>query len=162
MQLDGLAVDRHRLAGEEVADGGDDLGERRDRRLRAGADLLHPCPHAVADAALDPTGGEAGKRRQLHRRRRRVAREGRQDADADGEAFGVGQGRRRQGDAGRVEAVLDHPQLVDAAGFEPFGELDDERRFQLARKADAETGGSGHRAIMAVGRHSSYREPVMQ
>ena len=65
-------------------------------------------------------------------------RGGGQDADADAQPFGVRQGGRRQRDAGGVEAVLDDPQLVDAAGLEPFGEPDDDGRFELAREADAE------------------------
>ncbi len=97
--------------------------------------------HARTPWPMPPTtrpGREASQRRQLHRRRRGVARGCRQDADADGQALGVGEGGRRQRDAGGVEAVLDDPQLVGAAGLEAFGELDDNRRFELTRKADAE------------------------
>ena len=71
-----------------------------------------------------------------------VAGDGREDADADGEALGAGQRGRRQADAGGVEAVLDHPQLVDTAGIEPLGERGDQAGRELTREAHADAHGA--------------------
>ena len=71
------------------------LAQQRHRRLDARADLAHP----LLDAMADPDEGAVGKhplqRRQLHRGDGDVAQRHGQQADADPQALGPGQRRRR-------------------------------------------------------------------
>ena len=92
----------------------------------------------MTDAADDAAGSEARERGELHRGERRVPRTSGEDADPDGEPLGAGERGGGERDAGGEEAVLDHPQLIGAACLQSFGELDSDRRRELAREAAAE------------------------
>ena len=92
----------------------------------------------MADPADHPSRCETGEGRQLHRQDRRVAADGRQDPEADVQTLGDGERRRRQRDPGGVEAVLDHPQLIDATGIGPRRDLADQAWVELTGKAHTE------------------------
>ena len=140
------AVHRHLFARQQAAHRDERLFERRQRRRGSSAHLLHPALHAVADAREEPARGQRGQRGDLHRGDRRVAGDGGQDADTHAEPFGRRQRRGGQAHAGRVEAVLDDPQLIGAAIFELPGDVGDEARRERAVEAHADRGTNGRRA----------------
>ncbi len=92
----------------------------------------------MADAGDQPTRSEFGQRREFHRGDRRVAGHRGEDADADGEPLRAGQHRGRKARRGRVEAVLDHPQLVESVGLQALRRFDDETGGEFACEAHPE------------------------
>ena len=112
-------VERDLVAGEQPFHDGDRLVERRQRRWRAGPHLPIHSWTPVPDPGEETAGRDVGERGDLHRGDRRVPGDRRQDADTDVELVGHRQRGGRKADTGRVEAVLDDPELIDTRRFEP-------------------------------------------
>ena len=144
VQVHVAPVHRHPLARQQAPHGEEHLLQRGHRRGGPGTHLPHPRLHAVPDARQQPPRGERRQRGQLHRRDRRVAGHGGQDAEPDLHPLRHGQRGRAQAHPGGVEAVLDHPQRPGAAGLQPGRQLEDERRRERAVEAHPDHG-SGRR-----------------
>jgi hypothetical protein len=140
VEVDVSTVDGHRVAAQQRAHGLEDLLQGGQRRGRPHAHLGHPCLDAVPDAGQQPAGTEGVEGGEFHGRHRRRARDRRQDAHTDGEPLGSGDRRRGQAHPGRVEAVLDDPELIGAAGVEAAGEVGDERGRKGAIEAHSDLG----------------------
>ena len=93
--------------------------------------------------AIEPSRRELGQRGEFHRGHRRVSGDGGEDADADREPLGSGERGGGQARGGRVETVLDHPQLVEPVGLQALRRLDDEPRREFPWEAHAEVRVSG-------------------
>ena len=118
--------------------------------VRAPICPIHDCTPWPMPGSTRP-GREPAQRRDLHRGDRRVAGHGRQDAEADLQPLGHRQRRGRQRRGGRVEAVLDDPELVGAALVQLAGDLEDERRREGAVEAHPDGSACGHARTLSAG-----------